>query len=462
MILKYFSDQINFLKKLTRVEWIFFLLSTFMCWGYIQFDVREVRFAKIGIPLHFSQNTSADALNTKYLYITEIYLFLISLLLIFSKNKLPGFKKFLSNKRSLLLWLVFIFLFYGLFRAAFDIKAALMLVLRNSCFVWYLFLPLFVFFLPLRKEALTLIFTLIQAYAFVIFTIALLLEIPKEAAHIFWIPCLGLMGPLAFALLTKTRLPALLILTPIAVALAGSYRQGIQRTVLLGLILTWIFLFVSRKKERVRLLKRTAFLFLFFLFSLKIIFPFSEQKELYSFQYLSKNSLIKSEADASGLEYFRKQMWLDAAEIFVKNPLIGIGFQKQVVYRIYHNTVDGVMSFYVNDGRLGTDDLPNQRPPISGPHNSYLNAFARMGILGGLILLIHGLSLLALWRAQSWAGFYLLAGQMLYAAFNVGLEGPSRSFFSLLCIGLALKLTFETYSRNSSAQNIAENLPNSQ
>jgi O-antigen ligase len=140
--------------------------------------------------------------------------------------------------------------------------------------------------------------------------------------------------------------------------------------------------------------------------------------------------LVKAASNEQGIEIFRTQLWRDAWNLFLDNPWIGIGFQKQVVYRLFVN--QGMVSV-PNDGKIATYGPA----PISGPHNSYLNALARLGILGIGFLGLHIWALFLLWRSRLYFLFYCVFSGVVYSAFNVGLEGPVRSFILLIGLGAA-------------------------
>ena len=149
-----------------------------------------------------------------------------------------------------------------------------------------------------------------------------------------------------------------------------------------------------------------------------------------------RNPIQKGAPNQYGVEKFRGKQWKDAWELFLNEPIFGIGFQKQVVYRVhyYNDVYVQNNSFWFHDGR----------PPLSGPHNSYLNALARLGILGIGFLVLHISVGIRLWKHRYYAALSMLFAQSLYAMFNIGLENPAGNFFLLLAVAAALRIKQET------------------
>lgn len=153
-----------------------------------------------------------------------------------------------------------------------------------------------------------------------------------------------------------------------------------------------------------------------------------------------QQQIFHSEAK-SGIESYRWEMWKDAWALFLSSPLTGIGFNRQVVFRLYEG-----------EGTFKPNNMETLKaPPVSGPHNSYLNALTRMGIAGALFWAMHLCMLISLWRSQEKIAFWLVWGQFFYAFLNVALEGPTRSFSLLLFLGMALSAnkTRQTHGKSS-------------
>ena len=409
----------QFFFSLSKTELVFFLSTLLMAWGFIHFDVESIQFAKIGISIK----------GEAKLFITEMYMLLLfSLCLLNFSEVRRQFSNAIFSK-NFLLYLIFLFILFGFVRMAFGFFDAPILSIRNACFVWYFFITLFVFFLPMSRGLIEKIAFLVQLIAFLYFSFSIVPSLLFATHKVYWIPFIGVAAPFALALVTESYLLSAIIIFPICYALFSGYWMGFQRTSLLGMLLVFIGALLFQKEKRKRVLSR--FLFAVFLLILCInIFPLN--RETMSVSAFSPNPLEKSASDQHGLEHFRSQMWKDAWGLFMERPFSGIGFQRQVVYRIYY--ADGQL--IPNDGKR----LLPFGPPVSGPHNSYLNAMARMGILGVLILIIHLIALNVLYKAKYWSAFFLLFSGVLYAMFSVGLEGPVRSFLLLLSLGLAMKI----------------------
>ena len=417
-------------------EKVFFLTSLFMAWGFLHFDISRIRFAKWGIPLSLPEFLGGVTQTKTYLYITEIYiLFLFILCFSQPKQSIEKLCDAIRKKNPLFLLILTLFAI-TILRAIPDFSLNPLLAIRNASFSWYMIIPILVYLLQLRSNLLEHLSLLIQIIAFFYFSVHLLLDFNNRPLEIYWIPFVGIAAPFAVALLSKNLRKSILIFTPISFALAISFWQYFQRTTLIGLFITIFFILYYHKEKLPFLVKKLALFMLLLILSIGgILFdtsftnPFAKSVNPFT---KSVNPFIKSEIDRSGLEKFRKQMWLDALELYIENPLTGIGFQKQVVYRLYQ----GGGKYIPNDG-MGWENKVSA--PISGPHNSYLNAMVRIGCLGIFLFILHLLALQTLWFSKDWAAFFLLFSGILYAGFNIGLEGPTRSFFLLLTLGLALK-----------------------
>lgn len=420
----------------TPTEIAFILATLFISWGFIHFDVKTVYFAKLGIPLKLPELLGGITFTKQAIYVTELYiLFLIVLLLKFPLKAWGSLKETFQQKKKILLPLLSVFICFGMIRALVGAEENPLLMVRNACFIWYLSVPIIIFLLSIRAQVIEFLFWHIHMLAFVYFfsNLAQQLHFPlstliDHAPILYWIPFLGMVGAVALALSTRNWWLYFFISLPLSFALAFSYFLGFQRTVLVGIVGTALF-FVLYPKTYKLALKRLVIFAALFACSIWI----QDNREIRGSSY-SSNPLVKSPVDSKGLEIFRKQMWQDAWGLFLEHPFVGIGFQKQVVYRTSQGD-----SFVPNDKYAF---LNEEGAPIAGPHNSYLNALARLGLFALLLPLIHFLAACFLWEGRYWAALTALIGQVLYAFFNVGLESPGRSFFLLLCIGLALKQAY--------------------
>lgn len=149
------------------------------------------------------------------------------------------------------------------------------------------------------------------------------------------------------------------------------------------------------------------------------------------------NPLVKSEMDATGREKFRWYQWVDAFEKFKLHPWLGIGFERQVVHRVYRYSGE----FAPNDENWLNHSkavAPVKVAPIAGPHNSYLNALTRMGLMGAFVLVLHALALCYLICHHRFLMASIVYAHIVYSFFNVGLEGPVRSALLLLLLSVPL------------------------
>jgi O-antigen ligase len=128
-------------------------------------------------------------------------------------------------------------------------------------------------------------------------------------------------------------------------------------------------------------------------------------------------------------------MWRTALEDSKKRPFIGVGFIPEI-------------PSYVSPELPNTGNYEKTgSPPVSGPHNSYLSIFVRMGVPGIILFVLPvGLCLFRMVRyIRSTGGdpldlllFYVVANGFIYCMFNVGLESPTRAFALWLAFGVLL------------------------
>jgi len=415
-----------------------FLLSSFaLAAGFIFFDTREVRFAKIGVTLGSTDAPGAPLAHRPKLFVTEIFLLLtVVLVAVRGKKSFQTIKTGIGNR---FLWLCAGLFFLGSARAISDIFADPVLVIRNSCFVWYLSIPFLIYLLRPHLE-------LMEKWAFGIFILGLiafwtpvLAAIPQREITLNWVPFLGLYPCFHIFFSTSRRL-ALFSCLSLGLGFGWGLVLGLQRTNLLGAILLLPLLYFVVGNFRL-FLRKIGLLFLSILAHYAVAsvllthgWHIDEKVNTRMWRGASFSSpLEKSSGNEAGLEHFRMQLWNDSWKKFTERPFLGIGFREQVVYRIFHFIDgDGNIIWIPNDGKsIGG------REPISGPHNSYLNALARLGILGLGFVCLHGCALWVLWKQKFYYLFYLVYAGAIYAIFNVGLEGPVRSFNLLMGLGAA-------------------------
>lgn len=419
----------------TSFDWIFLLVTLGMVWGFLHFDVRDVWFAKIGIPLGSSSGTS---LGSK-LFITEIYFLFIAGLVALGVKQIPWARAM----RNPLLLAILGFCSVAALRAAPDFLESKMLVVRNLSFVWYLALPLLLYLSPIRTVTIESLLSWTVVLGALYFFGSILLSFFTFHISPYWIPFLGVYA-FYFVTLSGTKerwTKAFLALLGIALGIGAI--MGFQRTNLLGLLLltapAGYFAFQNSRfaifGKRIALLLLIAVLSFGALLAARHFLPKMQWDQDQQTRFSSP--FVKSDLNSGGVEVFRGQMWADAFQLFREQPLWGIGFRNQVVYRLWMDPGE----FVPNDGvswaiRNGVKIPP---APISGPHNSYLNSITRMGIFGAAILLLHLWALWTLFQTGYFFSFFVVYAQILYAFFNVGLEGPSRSFFLLLGLAVALR-----------------------
>lgn len=415
-----------------KYQWIlaraYWMLVFVIAFGYLKWSGT---FARIGIPVGF--HPSNDDLEID-VYIFELFLLFSTFFAIFVfRNQI--FELLKLPKLNLHLLVALILTISGL-RLTYDLfNYPLISVLRQSAFSWYLLLPLVVSCIPLWKKGIEIGTMLLFAWSLWGLGVGVVDGIDMNSGH-RWVASLGLVAPIALAVsIQKFRPVAFLVIALIGFALGESFITKVQRTTFLGIVFgiawaTWFF------RDR----KKTIFFRTIVLIAISISsFLFANSNP--DWRYSIKRSVLKAQTVKPGVEGFRYFMWKDAFDKFIQHPVMGIGFGPQVVDRIYI----GNGAFVPNDGFYEE----GHKSPISGPHNSYLNALARMGGLGALFLILHALAFFYLAKAKFYFLAGALAGQCIYAAFNVGLEGPARSFLLLIGLGVAMRIERDKLNESS-------------
>ncbi len=418
----------------------------------------ETDFAKVGIPLPIAGNST---IAKPSLFIFELFL-LFSFIIVIAHY---GKKKSLPRLHAPQLLLVGLLAVWGT-RILLELPADPLVVLRSSSFVWYLSLSLLISVFPVSSKNWEKLFYFFAGLLFANLTFSIWLFVSVRFLKIFptfswfffestgprWGLALGVYGAYAY-LLQSGKKKSFLGLAILGLGLGIELSSKISRTNLLGMILVTALLFgLSYREPKVLLLRLSK---LIFMGTVAVIFSqlisssswYNEvQKTLYTDykrEYFEKNitppanPFVKSNPGGAA-EGFRIFMWRDAIALFQQHPFWGIGFREQVVHRFY---VGGEKQFLPNTGIHFEPILLTS--PIAGPHNSYLNALARLGVLGIFFLIFHLTAFWLLVREKYFATAFALAGGMLYTTFNVGLEGPARSFFVLVALGVALKIWME-------------------
>jgi len=139
----------------------------------------------------------------------------------------------------------------------------------------------------------------------------------------------------------------------------------------------------------------------------------------------------------------RRIMWTSAFEQWRSHPLAGIGMSTPVPKYIGQTCLTGRSptdcdNTLIENGYHKDQGVTKIIPPVTGPHNSWLGALARLGIVG-LALLLWGCfswtkracRLVTLPTTPSMDKLVILAVPVcgfIYATLNVGFESPYNSF----------------------------------
>lgn len=438
----------------------------------LAFELYGDRFGKLGFKLSLSEAWGAVPNFVPKLFPMEIFLVWIALLTAWRFRQLQ-----LPRQASFPLCLFGFVLAFGLARMVPDLGLNTILVMRNSAFIWYLFLPLAIALHPVPSLTWNKSFRVFYTLTFTYFLIRLLVNAAGgETQLVHWFVDLGLPLALAYGFCAPSSIWTKLTLVGIGLALAISALNVLQRTILTGVALTFLLLAIShllRTRWPQPHWLRAGWIASGLLVGLGGVllatYPATsaittagasvERSGAVSVitspvratssdgtaraswaTHFKFNPVQKSETNSRGLEKFRYYMWLGAWQKFLSSPLWGIGFERQVVTEAYY----GSGKFRANKGGF----VLLSDPPIAGPHNSYLNAIARLGIGGFALLALHLCCAWIFLKRRYYSCLFILIGQALYASFNVGLEGPIRSFPLLLLIGVAMKAEVEaTYFR---------------
>jgi len=416
----------------------------------IAYEVKADNFGKHGIPIDLPASLGGIANFQPQLFPMEIYLLWVGAITLLRFRQWP-LQKFLKPLPLFTLALMAL----GLLRALPDFHTNPLLVARNSAFVWYLALPVMIALYPLPSFRWETFFRLLYFLTFVYFAVNLAYPIYMgDTRLLFWSIDLGLLFGLAYGLCAPGKLGPRISLGSIGFILGLSYFSGIQRTTFVGLVLTNVMLFISSlffsERFPVPRWRRVVWVGLGIaggIFAVAALHAYESGtgsvvaagKEAIA----NANPKRNSENTAQGLEKFRYFLWADAWNEFKEHPLVGIGMLEPVVRRVYLWNGE----FMENTGsfeQVSRFDQERKSPPLAGPHNSYLNAIARLGLIGLGFFLLHIFCGWYFLTRCYFACFFVLFWQMLYAFFNVSLEGPIRSFPILILVGAALKLAIES------------------
>ncbi len=444
-----FKRFIAFERFHNPTEFLMFAYMLFIGLGFLYFDVS---FAKAGIPISLPAFMGNIPFQNVKLFNFEIFFIFCFLAALSNISAWRGkFKKIGLNSMHTGLGIVILF---SLIRLIPDFFHNPILGIRNSAFCWYLFVPIFLWLSPIKVAVLETMARLVHIGAYVVFLISLfeivstieILPLPE------WVPFVSVYFVFAAVLHSKSLVSALIVLAPIGLGLGINVYAKFQRTTLMGLIIlvSTLFLYHLIRKSEYRLLFARGLAILgVFIFLGYVLWPnkslldaaMAPKKEGVTKKYnVVVDPLKKGEHTKGGLERFRLFMWQDAYRLFKENPWVGVGFQRPVVERYYM----GGGTYWKNDGSHIHRTTPTHGamvPAISGPHNSYLNAIARIGVFGVLFLFIHIYSFFLLLKRKYYGLALLIFAQGLYAMFNVGLEGPARSAMLLIALSAALKLS---------------------
>ena len=317
-----------------------FLIPTFAL--AMAFEIFGDTFGKRGIAIALPSALGSIPNFQPKLFPMEIFLLWIGLLTLSRVRHWPRIHFW-----NRLTALVAVLLVFGALRALPDLRANPILVIRNCAFLWYLALPLMVALYPIPSLRWEGFFQFLYLISFLYFVLSFIHPVfGTTTTGIFWFIDLGLMFALAYGLTSPGKWPARLALVSIGFLLGLSYLTSVQRTTMVGLVLTLALLFLSPivygKFPRPRW-RRVVWLFIGLAFSIASVggmraYQGGESASLFTKTVDAvKNADPKrhSENNESGLEQFRYFLWLDAWNEFRSSPVLGIGFLKPVVRRIY-------------------------------------------------------------------------------------------------------------------------------
>lgn len=456
-----------FFQKLSASK-IYLFIAAFLGFGFL---VGETDFAKLGIPLPLK---GSAAVSVPSLFVFELFLLFSFLIVVILQWR----GRISISEIGKFHWLLVVYLALLLPKIFFEISEDPITVIRNSSFVWYIALPILAGLIPISSQEWERFFWR--------FSIAVLLWLGFSVVHFFiakylfdldplnmtrfefygvrWSQFFGVYSGLFFVLLSKRRLWPLVAIFVFGLSFGIEASTKFSRTNLLGCIFSIAICFWVSRYE-IKNLKRILLRIVFMIIVASAMHRFILASEWYNRPTnliftefgvdsqdkgglsVAPKSLVKSALVDSGtlgmVEGFRYYMYKDAWELFTQHPWWGIQYKEQVVHRFF---VGGQRQFRPN---IGIHYEPVYlTTPISGPHNSYLNALARVGIIGIGFLFFHIFCLVVLFKRRLYATFFALTGGVLYAFFNVGLEGPARSFFLLLAMAVTIRALGESNEKN--------------
>lgn len=420
----------------------------------ILYELYSADFGKQGIPLN--PPTSFGQINNfePKIFPSEMVILLLIICTAIRAKELRWPKFDMSSAMIGVLFLI------ASAHIAVELKENPLLVIRNSAFVWYLIIPILLAMYPISAKNMDRVWSYFLTAVFWVLAIRFgLCILFADYAYFNWCVDVGVFFILAYGLYVASEKKSRFALLTLGAAYGTEFFGKVQRTIFLGLVLFSILLPVWHfySKRKLPQLRRVVIFILAIPLGMMLFFGARTIREAWgeAFNYgfrdttnqsgssnpFISNPFIKSETTHGVVDTFRLYMWVQAWDEFRNAPLTGIGFKKQVVKSVYRGSGHSVD----NDGSFEHKGMP----PVSGPHNSYLNALARLGIFGFICLLgLHLIAAVQLLKHQYWASLFILLGQMLYATFNVGLEGPIRSFPILLVLGVSFKLAWEEKSTN--------------
>lgn len=433
-----FENFLRDFRLLRATELLFFLLSFTMGISYALFDTD---FAKTGVSVPLPSGVGGLPGQEPKIFMMELFLIVASVIFLVHAWRYRSFRA-LAWRDPLWFCVVAVFVL-GIIRISYDLPANPILVARNSCFVWYLFLPLAAFHSGISVATFRCIGLAIIMSIAAFFLAGVLIDFAWFGrTTVRWLlPGGGIIGLILIFLYSPSWKLFWALLPIMSLAFGSLLYTPVNRTTLLAQLaaIALVFIIASHRRKRAqRLLVRFIIVLLIstcasFLWGARLKqlhpvprWPFPEKP------ISIEQQVFHSEA-TDGVEFYRWEMWKDAWLLFRNSPWLGVGFERQVVFRLYEGF-----------GKFVNNDVAQMKgPPVSGPHNSYLNALARMGIFGSIFLAIHALMLATLFQAKEKVVFWLVWAQVFYAFFNVALEGPTRSFCLLLFLGMALGLRWE-------------------
>lgn len=433
MLNTYINKLYGYKKQLDWKDWLFIAASSVIVVATV---FGNGQWFKTGIALPFLNRLGElPGQSDAKIYLFECYI--IFILVIYCTRIRSGIFLLKPQKEFFPLFLTAFLFAYWIVTLIFRFPENLLLAIRNSAFLWYLIVPLILALARIPQVAFNALAALCALASFSYYIISLIFYFLEVNSPIAWSPQIGIYGAILFFFFSS-KSSAFLIPAIVGFGLGLSSFTNFQRTSLLGLVLIMIVLAFYRWKKIFIGLSVAVVTMLATHHTLKNL-PQTIHRQTNNVYSFTNSPFKKSESTQSGLEVFRWTMWKDAWGLFVSNPVFGIGYEKQVVYRVYKWSgiyVPNDVHWMKNPGQALKES--GEVPPISGPHNSYLNAIVRVGALGIFILILHLFGFYRLWQNGNHYPAVIIFGQTLYAFFNVGLEGPARSALLLIFLGFAV------------------------